>query len=63
VYLADRIADVVRSLGVAVWIAALLLAAATIAWNARAERETAAPRPTAAPPGPLAPVSDDEMWG
>jgi hypothetical protein len=63
VYLADRIGGVVRSVGVVVWIAAMLLAAATVAWNAWATpRDASAPRSTAAPAGPLRPVTDDEMW-
>lgn len=64
VYLADRIAGVVRSAGVVVWIAALVLAAVTIAWNARpAPGDATAARPTASPARPLTPVTDDEMWG
>ena len=65
VFLADRIAGVVRTLGVVVWIAALALAVGAVAWHGRATARSAASasRRTAAPAAPLRPVTDEEMWG
>jgi hypothetical protein len=64
VFLADRIAGIVSSAGLVIWIAALGLAAGTIVWHAWAER-TPVPsiHASATPARPLRPVSDEEMWG
>ena len=65
VYLADRIAGIVRTAGFVLWILALGLAAWVILRNRQLERAvTSGPsaRPTAAPRAPLAPVDDETMW-
>ncbi|HZB01344.1 MAG TPA: hypothetical protein VE800_04460 [Actinomycetota bacterium] len=66
VFLADRIASIVRSGGFVLWFAALGTALGTIAWNFRkvpsggpAERWS---RPRAAPAAPPIAVTDEEMW-
>ena len=67
VFLADRIASIVRTAGFVLWVLALGVAVATIVWNLRripksspAERWS---RPRAAPAVPPIPVTDEEMWG
>ena len=65
VYLADRIAGIVRTAGFALWILALGIAVWAILRNRQLERAaTAAPTPraTAEPRMPLAPVDDETMW-
>jgi hypothetical protein len=66
-FLADRIAGVVRSAGFVLWFVAIGIAVGTVLWNLRRLRSDG-PRerwgpPRAAPAGPLAPVTDEEMWG
>jgi hypothetical protein len=68
VFLADRIAAIVRTAGFVLWFVALGIAAATIAWNARNVSSSARPierwgRPRAAPATAPVPVTDEEMWG
>jgi hypothetical protein len=68
VFLADRIAAIVRTAGFVLWFVALGIAVATIAWNLRRVSSIGRPterwdRPRAAPAAPLAPVTDEEMWG
>ena len=67
VFLADRIAAIVRTAGFALWFVALGIAMVTVAWNLR---RIASARPTerwgpprAAPAAPPVPVTDEEMWG
>jgi hypothetical protein len=65
VFLADRIAGVVRTLGFLLWAVALTLAVLAIARNrSHARSPQAAPpaRVTAEPRTPLAPVEDEQMW-
>jgi hypothetical protein len=65
VFLADRIADTVRTLGFVLWIVALALAAWAIVRNRQLERATTAGssvRVTAEPRRPLVPVDDEQMW-
>jgi hypothetical protein len=65
VFLADRIAGVVRTLGFVLWIVALGLAAWAIVRNRQLERAaTAEPsvRVTADPRRPVGPVNDEQMW-
>jgi hypothetical protein len=66
-FLADRIAGVVRSAGFVLWFVAIGIAMGTVLWNLRRLRSDR-PRerwdpPRAAPARPLAPVTDEEMWG
>jgi hypothetical protein len=67
VFLADRIAAVVRTVGFALWFVALGIAVATVVWNLRriASARPTEPwgRPRAAPATPPVTVSDEEMWG
>jgi hypothetical protein len=64
VFLADRIAAVVRTLGFVLWIAALGLAVWAIFRNRRLARATGGPAPkvTAQPRAPLAAIDDESMW-
>jgi hypothetical protein len=65
VYLADRIAGIVRTAGFVLWIVALGLAVWAIVRNRQLERAATAaatPRATAEPRAPLAPVDDETMW-
>jgi hypothetical protein len=65
VYLADRIAGIVRTLGFVLWIVALGLAVWAIVRNRLAERGAEAgprDRATAEPRLPLVPVDDEHMW-
>jgi hypothetical protein len=65
VYLADRIAGTVRTVGFVLWFAAVGLAVWAIVRNTRLERRavaTSGSRATAQPRAPLAPVDDDQMW-
>lgn len=65
VYIADRIAGIVRSAGFVLWIVALGLAVWAIVRNRQLERAATAtptPRATAEPRAPLAPVDDETMW-
>jgi hypothetical protein len=64
-FLADRLAGVVRTAGFVLWFAALGLAVVTLVRNARRAAEAAGPgrpRPSATPSRPLETLSDDEMW-
>lgn len=64
-YLADRLAAIVRAAGVITWLAAIVIIAFAIVWNVRGVHRAAraeTPQPTATPSGTLAPVSDMEMW-
>ena len=65
VFLADRIAGIVRTAGVVLWVVALALAAWAIVRNRQLLRAVTAPpraRVTAEPRSPLAPVNDEQMW-
>ena len=65
VFLADRIAGVVRTIGFVLWIVALGLAVFAIVRNHQlAQVAVAAPngRPSAVPRVPLVPVDDEQMW-
>jgi hypothetical protein len=65
VFLADRIAGFVRTLGFVLWIVALGLAGWAIIRNRQLERAaTAEPsfRVTAEPRQPVGPVNDEQMW-
>jgi hypothetical protein len=65
VFLADRIAGVVRTVGFVLWFVALGLAAWAIVRNrqlARAAVATPNGRVTAVPRAPLVPVDDEQMW-
>jgi hypothetical protein len=64
VFIADRIAAVVRIVGFVLWIAALGLAVWAIVRNRRLARATGgpAPRVTAQPRAPLAAIDDEQMW-
>ena len=65
VFLADRIAGVVRTVGFVLWIVALGLAVWAIVRNrqlARAAVATPNGRVTAVPRAPLVPVDDEQMW-
>jgi hypothetical protein len=65
VYLADRIAGIVRTAGFVLWAVALGLAAWAILRNRQLDRATTADhsaRVTAEPSAPLAPIDDDAMW-
>jgi hypothetical protein len=64
-YLADDWARNVHTWGLVLWFVALALVLTGIAWNWRRLHEAerpAAPRPTAKPSKPLAPMSSDDMW-
>jgi hypothetical protein len=66
VFLADRIAGVVRTAGFALWFLALGLAVAALVLSLRraaAAERAGRPQPTAMPARDLAPLSDEEMWG
>jgi hypothetical protein len=68
VFLADRIAAIVRSAGFVLWFVALGIAVATIVWNLRRVPSSRRPierwgPPRAAPATPPVPVTDEEMWG
>lgn len=65
VFLADRIAGVVRTIGFALWIVALGLAVFAIVRNHHlSQAAVAAPngRPSSVPRVPLVPVDDEQMW-
>jgi len=65
VYLADRIAEVVRTVGFVLWGVALCLAVLAIVRNRQLVRTAGAgpkPRATAEPRAPLVPIQDEEMW-
>jgi hypothetical protein len=66
VYLADRIAGMVRNVGFVLWFAAIGIAVSSIVWNLRrgsAERAAAGRgRPRQVTAGPLAAVTDEQMW-
>jgi hypothetical protein len=65
VFLADRIAGVVRTIGFVLWIVALGLAVFAIVRNHQlAQVAVAAPkgRPSPVPRVPLVPVDDEQMW-
>jgi hypothetical protein len=65
VYLADRIAGIVRTVGFVLWGVALCLAVWAIVRNRQLVRESAAgpeARVTAEPRAALVPVHDEEMW-
>lgn len=65
VYLADRIAGTVRTVGLVLWIVALALAVWAIARNHRLEKAAAAStgaRASAEPRAPVPAVSDEQMW-
>jgi hypothetical protein len=64
-FLADRIAGVVRTIGFVLWIVAIGLAVFAIVQTRQLARtEVAAPkgRPNAVPRVPLVPVDDEHMW-
>jgi hypothetical protein len=67
VFLADRIAEIVRSAGFLLWFVAIGIAVATAAWNLWKLQPTRPAerwgRPRAAPASPPVPVTDEEMWG
>lgn len=65
VYLADRIAGTVRTVGFVLWGVALGLAVWAIVRNRQLLRSAEAsqePRVTAEPRAPLVPIHDEEMW-
>jgi hypothetical protein len=65
VFLADRIAGVVRTFGFGLWLVAVGLAVWAVVTNRRIERAAAAgslPRATAEPRGRLPVVDDEQMW-
>jgi hypothetical protein len=65
VFLADRIAGVVRTIGFVLWIVAIGLAVfATVRNHQLAQVAVAAPkgRPSPVPRVPLVPVDDEQMW-
>ena len=65
VYLADRIAGTVRTLGFVLWGVALSLALWAIVRNrqlVRAAEANSKARVTAEPRAPLVPIHDEEMW-
>jgi hypothetical protein len=65
VYLADRIAGVVRTVGFVLWGVALCLAAWGIVRNRQLVRAAVAgpkARVTAEPRAPVVPIRDEEMW-
>ena len=65
VFLADRIAGIVRTVGFVLWIVALGLAAWAIVRNRQLERATSAgqrARVTAEPRQRLVPMDDEQMW-
>ena len=64
-YLADRLAAIVRTVGIVTWFAAVAIVVWAIAWNVRGVRRATAMETsavTAKPSGALAPVSDLDMW-
>jgi hypothetical protein len=65
VYLADRIAGVVRTVGFVLWGVALCLAVWAIIRNRQLARAAGAgpkARVTAEPRVPLVPIHEEEMW-
>jgi hypothetical protein len=65
VFLADRIAGTVRTVGFVLWIVALGLAVWAIVHNRQLERLATAgagPRVTAEPRTPITEVDDEQMW-
>jgi hypothetical protein len=65
VFLADRIAGVVRAFGFGLWLVAIGLAVWAVVGNRRIERAAAGgtrPRATAEPRGLLPAVDDEQMW-
>ena len=65
VFLADRIASIVRTAGFVLWGVALCLAVWAIVRNRQLVRAAGAgpkPRVTAEPRVPLVPIHDEEMW-
>ena len=65
VFLADRIAGVVRTLGFVLWGVALCLTVWAIGRNRQLVRAAGAgpkARVTAEPRAPLVPIRDEEMW-
>jgi hypothetical protein len=65
VFLADKIAGIVRTLGFVLWILALGLAAWAIVRNRQLERAASAAqgaRVTAEPRTPLVQIGDEQMW-
>ena len=62
VFLADRIAAIVRSIGFVLWFVALGIAIGTIVWNVSRDRRPAPPAPRAKPSRAPAVVTDEQMW-
>jgi len=64
VFLADRIAGIVRSAGFVVWFVAVGVAVGAIVWNLTrtSDRRAAEERPRTAPAAPLPVVTDEQMW-
>jgi hypothetical protein len=63
VFLADRIASIVRTVGSVLWFVALGIAIGTIVWNVTRDRAEGRPavRPRARPIAPPAAVTDEQM--
>ena len=62
-FLADRIAGIVRTVGFVLWFLALGIALGTIAWNLSRDRAASRPsRPRTELTRPPAVVTDEQMW-